>query len=291
MLGIRISTYITRALHLGVWTTMPIRTRIGKLSSMAIVLALFTGGLRSAWADVSVCEDVVSLVDHPAEYVTEKVKREGLTCILHGTCCTPYWVTDPICYALENRLSRAPWKETVHKIQCSQQDAATAIRELILNFVNPTSFVLGPLGQDLYDLYRTYVESAEIVASPLPPDVVLRLSRLLGKPGIVWSAEDLYGAKYISASDAKGALLFPGTYGNHAANAITHGNLIVIEDDVLTDTSCEKYAVFAHELTHIYQNRRDGVNTFVTKYLIDAAQHSYEEIPYEVEAYALQRRA
>ena len=160
-----------------------------------------------------------------------------------------------------------------------------AVKEIVLARVNPTGLVFTP---DLYEAYRAYVDLSSVSASRLPSDVKLRLSRIVRKPGILWEQQDLDHATYLRASDARGSVLFPGTYGNKDIAGITHGTLIVIADSVLSDNTCNKYATFAHELTHIFQNRRDGENSFLTKYLLDASHYSYRNIPYEAEAFALQ---
>lgn len=46
--------------------------------------------------------------------------------------------------------------------------------------------------------------------------------------------------------------------------------------------------MFRHELEHVYQIRRDGFFKFYFTWLRDAYRFGYDNIPYEIEAYAVQ---
>jgi len=235
------------------------------------------------------CQDVVNFVDHQALTVDEKVRKGGIKCkgvalaaLPH--CCLPGWEADPMCYVLNKKTLKDAWQETIHTTQCPQH-VMKAVQEVTLTVTNPTTAVL-PV--DWFELYKQYVDVTAVTASPLPSDVTQRLKRIVGKAGILWSQQDLDGARYVRASDARGKPLFPGTYGKKDIAGITHGKLIVIADSAVDDQTCNKYAIFAHELTHVWQNRRDGENCFASKYLADATHYPYRDIPYEAQAFALQ---
>jgi hypothetical protein len=56
---------------------------------------------------------------------------------------------------------------------------------------------------------------------------------------------------------------------------------------MLDSSQCFRYATWAHELSHVYQNRRLGSATFLKRYLAESAKKRYEEISFEVEAKAV----
>jgi hypothetical protein len=116
------------------------------------------------------------------------------------------------------------------------------------------------------------------------------LAALVGKPGIPFAAADVEAARWKTSERPIARVLFPQTYGQRG-RAITHGTLILVNDDFLTGELCAVTARWAHEVTHVFQNRRDGRVEFLDRYLRESIEKAYEDISYEQEAYAVQRTA
>jgi hypothetical protein len=144
------------------------------------------------------------------------------------------------------------------------------------------------LPQGLTETYQAYVDQVMRLADALPSDVAVRMHRLVGMRGIPFDHKDIEGARYVSASTPQAKVLFPPTYGGSKMAGITHGKLIVMLPEAIHPSDCKGYAVWAHELTHVAQNRLDGPNYFLGKYLSDAAKYDYPNIPYETAAYKVQ---
>jgi uncharacterized protein DUF4157 len=136
--------------------------------------------------------------------------------------------------------------------------------------------------------YQAYVDAVTRSAEALPSDIAARMHRLVGMPGIPFNHGDVDAARYVPATSPRGSILSPTTYGGRKMAGITHGNLIVMSPEAINPSNCKGYAVWAHELTHVAQNRRDGRDAFLKQYLSDAAKYDYPKIPYEVAAYKVQ---
>ena len=88
------------------------------------------------------------------------------------------------------------------------------------------------------------------------------------------------------------ARFFSGSrFAKRAIDAITFGHTINYRDiDGFDDQTPAGLALLAHELKHVEQFERDGAIGFFLKYLRDYFRFGYgDKIPYEDEAYALQR--
>ena len=141
------------------------------------------------------------------------------------------------------------------------------------------------LPQGLAETYEAYVDQVMRSAEALPRDVRTRMLRLVGRPGIPFNHDDIESARFIPAATPQGSILFPV---GMKMTGITHGQLIIMSSEAIHPSDCNGYAVWAHELTHIAQNRRDGRNYFLRKYLADATKYDYPKIPYELDAYRVQ---
>jgi hypothetical protein len=253
------------------------------LRNCGFVGALVFASIQVAGAQEPLCRDVVNVIDHPANTFVSKIKKNGVKCFVFPDCCTGAWTGNAACYVL-NKTLVPPWQEIQHVTKCTPQ-VMTAVQEIAIERTNPTTAVVPP---EIYDLFRAYLDVTRTSASPLPPDVKAGLQRIVGMPGIVWAQKDLDDAVYVSASDIRGQPLFPATYKLGGHDGITYGTLIVVKDSVLADKTCYRYETFAHELTHVFQNRQYGENRFLAKYILDATRYSYTQIPFEAEAFALQ---
>ncbi len=156
---------------------------------------------------------------------------------------------------------------------------------------------VGQLAQMLDEARRMAIETYMAVvdanlesAAPLPPPVREALAALVGKPGIPFATVDIESARWKTSERPIARVLFPQTYGQRG-RAITHGTLILVNDDFLTGELCAVTARWAHEVTHVFQNRRDGRVEFLDRYLRESIEKGYEDISYEQEAYAVQRTA
>jgi hypothetical protein len=145
-------------------------------------------------------------------------------------------------------------------------------------------------GKALLQGYMAVVDANLETASPLPDPVRRALAALIGRPGIPFAAADVEAARWTKSDKPVARVLFPQTYGQ-SARAITHGNLILVNDDFLTGPPCEVTARWAHEVAHVFQNRRDGRVEFLDRYLRESVEKAYNDISYERDAYAAQRAA
>jgi hypothetical protein len=138
--------------------------------------------------------------------------------------------------------------------------------------------------------YMAVIDANLEDAAPLPQPVKDALLALVGKPGIPFEAVDVDAARWKKSDHPVARFLFPETYGQKG-RGITHGSLILVNDDFLSGPPCAVNARWAHELAHIQQNRRDGRAEFLDRYLKESIEKGYADISYEREAYAVQRVA
>jgi Domain of unknown function (DUF4157) len=129
------------------------------------------------------------------------------------------------------------------------------------------------------------------MAEEIPEYILVKLRRLVGQRGIPFDGSDIDRAKYNSNSSLIDKPLRAETYGEDQ-DAITHGDLIIFSEkkwkDAVDGNTCGSLALWAHELVHVFQNRRDGRDEFFRRYVSDARKYQYADIPYEKEAYAVQ---
>jgi hypothetical protein len=254
---------------------------------VALFAFLFTiqDTMPSTAQTVELCREVAEVVMNPT-VITRKVEKEGLKCVLLPFCCGPTWSVHPECYVMQ-QIEGQPQRVELPK--CSMQDARFAIEQFVAQLKNPI-FILSPAialtYKDLVDL-----DYSSLGAVPIPDYIKVRLHRLVGQPGILFDGSDIDRAKYGARRTFLDKALLPETYGNKDASAITHDDLIIFATNMQgqeLDLKCTSLALWAHELTHVFQNRRDGRDVFFSKYASDAAKYSYRDIPYEKEAYAVQ---
>lgn len=232
---------------------------------------------------VDVCTQVVTVINHPAQYMSERIKKGGIRCFLQPQCCTPLWLTNPVCYVYENKRIKEAFTETKNEMQCNTRAVADGVKEFVAKMTNPL-FILSP---QLFTAYRTYVDATGVVAKELPDDVKKMMQLLVGRGGIPFNHQQIERARWVGSDEPLGfGLLPPGD----SYVAMVHKDLIVVAPAMQNATGCYKYALWAHELTHVFQNERDTAEGFTRGYVLQASQHPYEKRPYEIEAYAVENK-
>lgn len=252
-----------------------------------LVLFVIVGSPTFSSAEsVDLCREVSEVIKHPAEFAERKTRKiEGFGCALIPHCCGPLWETDPVCYISEIKKTRKKWKETKISQKCKTKPIKKAIRNFFAKDTHPL-YVLTP---GFYMAYRAYVQTTTATAAELPSDVKEKLSRLVGQAGIPFSQQQIDEARWIKSTKKRGKVLYPGTYKISGMDGITHDHLIVTGPEVDKLQGCNLYSFWAHELTHVFQNDRDGNEAFLKTYNQDQAKYEDDkEIPYEKEAYAVQ---
>jgi hypothetical protein len=121
-------------------------------------------------------------VTHPAEYMQEKVKRGGISCLLLPHCCTPAWVISPECYVLKTVLKRDARDEIVNTYTCKNYSvtAKGAFKKWLGNLVSPAaaigfSLITGGVDQ----VFKAYLVAAAAAATPLPSNIATEMSALV----------------------------------------------------------------------------------------------------------------
>jgi hypothetical protein len=242
-------------------------------------------------ATVSLCEEAEIVLTHPAEYLQEKVKRKGLSCLFLPHCCTPAWVLSPSCYVMQTVLKRNAWQELVNTMTCKNYSltAKDAFEKWLGNLFSPGAAIgFTLLTGSLDQVFKAYLIAANAAASPLPNDVSTELRRLVAAGAVPFTQLDINNVKQLAADHALAKPLFPGG----PADAITYHNLIIARPSVFLQKPtaaaprCRWLAAWAHELTHVHQYNQFGFDAFITTYL-DEGQKGYENISFEAEAYAV----
>lgn len=234
---------------------------------------------------VELCREVAEVVLRPTKIV-QKVRREGLKCLVVPFCCGPTWSAHGECYVVKE-IEGTP--ERVELPKCSTQDINFALEQFIAQMKNPV-FLFTP---GIATAYKDLVELnyAFPASKPIPQWVASKLLRLVGKPGIPFDQSDISRSKWAQLNSLIDKPLRPETY-RQEQDAITHGDLIIFSENkwkqALDGDTCTSIALWAHEVVHVFQNRRDGKEEFFRRYVSDARKNMYEAIPYEKEAYAVQ---
>src|SRR5262249_53774364 len=102
------------------------RTRI-QISIFAGALLSFGAASLAQSQTIDICTEVGQTVNHPAEYVAEKV-RKGCS-VIAPHCCGPSWPSHPECYVTNNKKVRDGWGEFVSKLQCKRESLETGLNE------------------------------------------------------------------------------------------------------------------------------------------------------------------
>ena len=241
---------------------------------------------------ISWCEEIALTIQHPAEYVTEKVKKHGVSCFLLPHCCTPAWVTDPACYVLRRRKISDAWDEIKNVLKCEnyQLTAQEAFQKWLINTLKPIpGFNIIEGGPGIAELLGLYVATAYDVARTVPDTIKPGLNDLAADGSFIFTNKDLDNARWLPASHELAKPLWPGTY-DQEFTAITYYNLIIIKDSFLETPYCNMLSTWAHELVHVHQYNLLGWENFLSLYITSSAVLTYEGTPIEKIAYEVDRR-
>jgi CARDB len=265
---------------------------VGAVVVILVVLAM--PALAQNDVTVSICEEAEIIVTHPADYVQEKVRRNGISCLILPHCCTPAWVVSPDCYVLQWVKKRNAWQEIKTTYTCNDftMTAEEAFQRWLGHLASPAtavgfSFATGGIDQ----LFKAYLTAASAVAKPLPSDIKTELEQLVQAGAVPFTANDISNVKYLESDHPLGQRLFPGG----ARNAITFQNLVIVDkDDYLrkpttSDERCARLKEWAHEMTHVHQYNQYGFDVFVQRY-IEQSSPGYRNMPLEAEAFAIEEK-
>src|SRR5262245_1279352 len=173
---------------------------------------------------VNVCQEFIKSMDHTDKYVTDKIKKDGIGCLIKPQCCGPTWQAHPECYDPVTRLVKGPWTERkVVGTKCEKQEVIDWTRNFVNSWTKPTYLLSKPL----YDSYRTYVDLVSSQGHELPDDVRQGLQKLVGAGAVPFRSVDIESAKWVRSDELAARPLSPSTWGQ-SNPAITHGHLIVV---------------------------------------------------------------
>jgi hypothetical protein len=236
---------------------------------------------------VSICEEIETIINHPAEYIQEKVRRHGISCFFLPHCCTPAWVLSPECYVLEWVKTKDPWTEVVKTLTCSdyQLTIEEAFKKWLVNLVNPIPGLRIITG-DLSQLFALYIGAAYEAAEPIPTDCMPELLRYAESGNHRFSIDNVHNARWLKSTHSLASPLWPGG----STIAITFYNLIIISESLLNESFCQRLSIWAHELVHVNQYNLMGWDRFLQEYLTWGLAVKYEDIPVEAIAFDIQAK-
>lgn len=253
------------------------------ITSLATSMLITSAGVAQS---IDICTQTATLVNHPAQFVIETIKKGGLICAAIVMCCSPLWVTNPVCYVTRRKNLRDAFTETIRTVKCEPKALVQGLKDFVGQRFTPTGIIASPTLLTAYD----GAISANIgTGHKLPGNVENALKRVLVRPDIPFNKEDVERARWKKRSDPAAAPLFPeAVVDGETMWAITHRDLIIVNTDIVLGSDCQRYAKWAHELTHVAQYRKDGQLFFVDRYLRERLTGSYRDISYEREAYAVE---
>jgi hypothetical protein len=234
---------------------------------------------------LDICTEVVTSINHPAQYVQEKLQRGCNLFAPH--CCGPSWPTHPECYIINNKKISDAWTELKKITKCDKKTLEVGYREFLNRELDPRMH-LGPV-KLLMTLIEIQVATQMRDAKPLPSDIVPQLATFRTKLSRApYDERDIAAARFVPYTGLTKNLLSPKTY-NQQQDSMVWGNLIVAGPGLLSATGCERFGMWAHELVHVRQYREAGFYTYQMDYLTDPAD--YREKEAEREAYLVQDAA
>jgi hypothetical protein len=197
------------------------------------------------------------------------------------------WVINPVCYIIEKKKIKDAWTETKRFTQCRRESLDTGLREFINAWTNPTAAATFLLTPQFLGSYRNYVDALAGQGRRLPDDIQRMLAALVQRGIVPFSLVDIQNTRWLNDSDEAVKPLSPRQLGIKDVLAIVHGSLIVITPEMAAARNCKRIALWAHEVTHVYQNRILGANAFTARYLSEA-RNGYENISFERQAHAVE---
>lgn len=303
----------------------PMSTHAAKIIRL-IALVLFVFNVSYS-QNASICNDSVQAIEHPEEYVidtvTARVKKDGVSCLLHSNCCLPGWQLDPVCYVVKPVTNRTKvsdaWTEYKKNTTCQDYPIDKALKTLFRDYTKPENAVVRLLGlEPFYKALGSEVALARTTAHPVPDDVqtelIAKLRPLLvrsiyirtqsgqripklppeGEPNYYQDSEEFdqereaIGTAVWLRWNEPGAAALWALKAPSGAHAITFENLIIVGPDMLNATGCARLGYWAHEITHVKQYKNDGLEGFLGPYLVDYINNGYCGINAEIEAYRIE---
>lgn len=237
---------------------------------------------------VTICQEIEEVIFHPAEYVQEKVKKQGVSCLFFPHCCTPAWPAFPECYVIQWIKKRDAWEEIVKTFTCEDYSFSIedAFKAWLRNLLIPVpGFKVIP--EELTDLFGTYIGAAYEAANAIPEDIRNELIRLDNDIGAPYSEANVNQARWLSSDHVLAQRIWPG--GD--VLGITYYNLIIVSDAFFDGSFCENASMWAHELVHVHQYNEMGWNQLLTKYLADGMVQQWSDIQFEQEAILFEGQA
>lgn len=234
---------------------------------------------------VDICTEIRETILHPAQYVSEQVRR-GCGNLLTPHCCGPSWPSHPECYVTRQRTISEAWEEITKKLQCNPKTVEVGFQEFMRRRIDPRLKI--PQVRKIGDHINLLLDACSASAKPLPEEVRQDLHERLPtlvtqlRPGVrAFAAMDIENARYVSSELACAYPLTPITYET-GQDSIVWGKLIIAGPDLRSSWGCTALAMWGHELVHVRQYRDAGFTGFLTSYLEDTAP--YEEKGTEREA-------
>lgn len=255
-----------------------------------IVAFAFCTSIPAFAQTVDVCTQVAKAIDHPAQYVAEKVRqcKKNFLGVLDPYCCFPGWELRPHCYVTKNKKIADGWQELKTELECKPERIANGAGNVMRYYFDPKIAILGNNAQFIETL-KLGLAPALTAAEPLPQDVISSLKPFVEKRIVPFSLDLLQGARWISSSNDLAKAYHPHTYKQKNKDTITYGNLIIAGPVLRSSVGCRRLAIWAHEMTHVHQYNSQGFNAFTKNYLDQSASGvSYENLPEEKQAYAVE---
>lgn len=254
-------------------------TRFGRI---VIVVVFVLASINPAFSDeteASICQEFEDVIVHPADGQWEKVKRDGISCLVFPHCCSPAWVLSPDCYFKNWVTTGEPWEEIVPYWTCEDYSLTReeAFWKWIQSLSNPLTEV-GIIPGDLFDIFALYVAAAYEIAAPIPDDMKHELRHVVNEGECNFTEQNIESARWLSASHAMARRIWPG--GD--VLAITYYNLIIVSEELLERTGCAAVSrPWAHELAHVFQYEAMGTDLFLETYLAQGLVRDWEDISQE----------
>jgi hypothetical protein len=250
----------------------------------------------------SLCSTAIRIVEHPeqiaVEQILERVQREGLNCFLHPWCCGPSWMAHPDCYLdvshSSPRVIKPASLEHVSVENCQEVSPEEAADRLFRNIFDPALPIRKILEFNPVSATLTIsIAAANAARHPLPTDVSSSLRERVSLSAGAYRKEDVEDAGWLRWDEAAArplwALVPVGDDGSKVADAITFDRTVIVGSDFLSSTGSDRLALWAHEVTHVSQYRRAGIDAFLLNYIGSGDPEPYCQIEAEKAAYTVER--
>lgn len=237
---------------------------------------------------VTICQEIEEVVLHPAEYVQEKVRKQGVSCLFLPHCCTPAWVAFPECYVLQWVKKRDAWEEIIKTFTCEDYELSIedALKAWLRNLMDPVpGFRLATGG--LTELFGAYIGAAYEVSDPIPEDIRNFLVGLDNDIDAPYSEANVNQARWLPSNHPLAQRIWPGG----TVLGITYYNLIIVSDAFFAGSFCENASQWAHELVHVHQYNEMGWEQFLSRYLQDGMVNQWSDILFEQQAILFEGQA